>query len=150
MAPLSPIWTQEGLEPGLTMLNPDILDGNRGDGMFLTYNATITEWRHGEVRERLVIPAGEITDYSSIPDRRVLGWLAKKLGFDKSAPYFTRSGKIHDMLYFALKHWGGILPYSWYQFFNPVSNEWEPVITYQWNRQQADAIWKRILSLIHI
>lgn len=125
-------------------MNDNTLDGNLGDGTFLTYHPSITEWKHGSVLERLVIPSGEVTDYSSIPDSGVLGWLAKKLGFDKNAPYFTRSGKIHDPLYFALKQWGGILPHGWYQFFNPETNQWEPRIAYKWNRQQADAIWRRI------
>jgi hypothetical protein len=119
-------------------------DGNRGDGLHVTYQPTITEWTHGEVKERLVIPAGEVTDYSSIPEKGVLGWLARKRGFNKKAPYFRRSGGIHDPLYFALKHWGGILPYGWYQFFNPVTSDWEPVIAYQWERKQADTIWKRV------
>lgn len=119
-------------------------DGNLGGGLYRTYEPTITEWTHGEVRERLVIPAGQTTDFSSIPEKGVMGWLARKLGFKKEDPCFTRSGKVHDELYFALKHWGGVLPRGWYQYFNPEKNDWEPVLYYQWNRQQADAIWRRL------
>lgn len=126
------------------MIEEPDLDGALGGGLYLTFYPTITEWTHGEVRERLVIPPGEKTDYSSIPETGLLGWLAKKLGLVRSAPWFKRSGKIHDPLYFALKHWGGILPDGWYEFFNPVSQEWESVVAYQWDRQQADAIWRRV------
>lgn len=119
-------------------------DGNLGNGLYRTYEPTTTEWLHGEVKERLVIPSGGTTDYSSIPEKGVLGWLARRLGFNKNAPYFKRSGKIHDPLYWALKYRDGFLPYGWHQFYNPESEQWQPTIAYQWNRQQADVIWKRI------
>lgn len=119
-------------------------DLNEEDGLYLTMEPSITEWQHGEVRERLVIPAGQITDYSSIPQKGLGGWLAKKRGFDKNAPHFRRSGKIHDVLYFAIKKWHGILPEGWFQFFNPNTQSWEPVIAYEWTRKKADAIWHRV------
>jgi hypothetical protein len=122
----------------------DIPDGNLGNGLYMTYSISVTEWNHGEVKERIVIPAGEQTDYSSIPNKGISGWIAKELGLEKSKSYFTRSGKIHDQLYFALKYLNGILPAGWYQFLNPITNEWEPVISYRWDRQQADSIWRRI------
>lgn len=118
--------------------------GDLGSGLHRTYIESIVEWLHGDVRERIVIPAGETTDFSSIPDSGFLGWAAKKLGFDKKALYFIRSGKIHDIIYFYLKYNHGILPDGWYQFFNPVENKWQPTIAYQWDRQQADAIWRRV------
>jgi len=120
------------------------VDGMLGNGLYLTYNPTITEWTHGDARERIVIPPGEITDFSSIPNTGLLGWFAKKRGFDPSAKYFVRSGKIHDPLYFALKFWKGILPEGWYQFHNPEKQDWEPVVGYQWSRKQADEIWRRV------
>lgn len=119
-------------------------DGDLGKGLYLTYSPTVVEWKHGDIRERLIIPSGQVTDYSSIPDRGVLGWVARRLGFDRKADWFKRSGKIHDMLYFALKHWRGILPDGWYQFYNPITSQWEDVIAYQWRREQADEIWRRI------
>jgi hypothetical protein len=121
-----------------------LTDGNLKDGLYRTYTPTITVWQHGEVKERIVVPAGQTTDYSSIPDKGVTGWLARRLGLVKSDPWFTRSGKIHDELYNALKRRKGYLPEGWYQFFNPQTLKWEPVLDYQWNRQQADAIWRRI------
>lgn len=114
------------------------------DGLHLTTEPSITEWMNRKVKERIVVPSGQITDYSSIPEKGLLGWMARRLGFKKDAPYFTRSGKIHDCLYFALKHWGGVLPPGWYQYFNPYSNRWENTTAYQWTRQQADAIWRRV------
>lgn len=120
------------------------MDGSLGDGLYITYNPTVVEWSHGEARERLIIPPGQVTDFSSIPDSGILGWFAKWRGFNKKADYFKRSGKIHDMLYYALKKWGGILDEGMFQFINPVSGQWENVIAYQWNRQQADAIWRRV------
>ncbi|MEN6621511.1 MAG: hypothetical protein ABFD50_08190 [Smithella sp.] len=119
-------------------------DGKLENGLYRTFEPTITQWNHGEVKERIVIPSGQTTNFSSIPEKGLMGWIAKKLGFVKTDPWFTRSGKIHDELYNALKHFKGYLPDGWYQFFNPVKNEWEPVLNYQWNRQQADAIWRRI------
>jgi hypothetical protein len=119
-------------------------NGSLGDGLYRTYLPSITEWLHGEVRERIVIPAGQTTDFSSIPQKGLLGWFAKKRGFDKTKPYFIRSGEIHDPLYWALKFRNGFLPDGWYQFFNPCTEQWEPIFGYQWNRQQADAIWRRV------
>lgn len=115
-----------------------------GDGLNITLDETITEWRHGDILERIVVPSGQITDFSSIPDRGLLGWTARKLGFDKKAPHFKRSGKIHDILYFYLKTNQGVLPDGWFQFFNPETQQWQPIIGYQWNREQADSIWERI------
>lgn len=119
-------------------------DGILGNGLYLTYNPSITEWVHGDVRERIIIPPGEVTDFSSFPDKPPLVWLARSLGFKKEAKWAIRSGKIHDMVYLAIKKWGGILPDSWYQFYNPTTNQWEDVIAYQWTREQADEIWRRI------
>lgn len=130
----------------MTPSDPASLPGNGslGGGRYRTYLPSITAWCHGNVRERIVIPPGQTTDFSSIPDRGVLGWLARRLGFDKKAKHFQRSGEIHDPLYWALKHRNGFLPDGWYQFFNPHTNAWEPVLNYQWDRQQADAIWRRV------
>lgn len=125
-------------------MNDNTLDGNLGDGMHLTYHPSITEWKHGDVRERIVIPGGEVTDYSSIPDKGILGWIAEKRGFIKSKPYFTRSGDIHDELCTAIKYWGGFLPDGWYQYFNPETNEWENIIGYKWTIPAANAIWERV------
>lgn len=119
-------------------------DLDLGDGRHVTTEPTITEWMHGDVKERLTIPPGGITDYSSIPTKGVTGWLARRLGLRKDDPCFTRSGKIHDPLYFALKHWNGILPDGWFQYWNPYSERWTDVIAYKWDRQQADAIWRRV------
>jgi len=119
-------------------------DGNLGGEEHMTMEPAITKFERGNVQERLVIPEGEVTDYSSIPDSGILGWLAKKLGFDKNAPYFTRSGKIHDMLYWAIKYRNGFLPYGWYQFYNTKTLQWEPVIAYKWERQEADIIWEDV------
>lgn len=126
-------------------MNPNLpIDGDLGGGLYRTYQPSITEWKHGDVRERIVIPPGETTDFSSFPEKGPLGWLARSLGFKKDAPWSIRSGKIHDELYFTLKERKGILPAHWYQFFNPETNAWEDVLDYQWNRQQADAVWRRI------
>lgn len=119
------------------------LDAPLADGLHLTLEPTITEWANAGIRERLVIPAGIITDYSSIPDRGPLGWVAKKAGLDKNAPWFTRSGKIHDTLYWFLKNRAGILPVGWYQALNPETGLWIDIVAYQWKRQWADAIWRR-------
>lgn len=116
------------------------LDG----GIYVTGEPTITEWRNGDAMERLVIPAGLITDYSSIPNKGVLGWLARLLGVKKEAPYFTRAGKIHDTLYFHVKTRQGILPDGWYQVRVDGSDHWLSVISYQWTRRAADAIWRRV------
>ncbi len=119
-------------------------DGQLSGGLYMTYHPSIVEWMNGNVKERIVIPAGGITDYSSIPDSGLLGWVAKKLGFDKNAEYFTRAGKIHDPLYFALKYWNGFLPDGWFQFYNPLSERWEPIVAYRWTRKVADKIWCRV------
>lgn len=120
------------------------MDGNLGNGLHITYQPSITEWLFGEVRERIVVPAGQSTDYSSIPDSGIMGWIAKKRGFIKTAPYFTRSGKIHDELCGAIKFHKGFLPDGWYQFFNPTTNQWESIHSYQWTIRAANAIWERV------
>ena len=119
-------------------------DGVLENGLYRTFEPTITEWTHGTVKERIVIPPGQTTNFSSIPQKGLMGWLARKLGFEKTAPYFTRSGKIHDELYNAIKNFKGYLPTGWYQFYNPLTQEWESVLNYKWTREQADAIWRRI------
>ena len=119
-------------------------DGDLGDGLHRTFEPTITEWLHGDTRERIVIPSGETTDYSSIPSKGILGALAKMRGFDYKAPYFIKPGKIHDPLYEAIKLTHGIMPVGWYQFFNPITNRWENAVNYQWARKAADIVWRRV------
>ena len=119
-------------------------DGILGDGMYMTTTPSIYAWKQGEVDVRIVVPEGEETDYSSFPDKPPLVYLARSLGFRKEAEWAIRSGKIHDMLYEAIKLWHGILPDHWFQFRNPETGQWEDVVDYQWTREQADEIWKRI------
>lgn len=123
------------------ILPPDApLDG----GLHITLEETITEWTNRGIRERIVVPPGLVTDFSSIPDKGLLGMTARAIGLDRSKPWFTRSGKIHDPLYFFLKHRAGILPPGWYQFYNPNTQLWVDIVAYQWKRQWADAVWRRV------
>lgn len=122
-----------------------VVSASLGGGENRTLEPISVEWSHGDVRERITIPAGETTDFSSIPTTGVLGWLARRLGFDKNAPYFQRAGAIHDALYWALKYRGGVLPLTWYWFYNEKTQAWEHPVFYRWERQQADAIWRRIV-----
>lgn len=122
----------------------DMSDGILGDGMYMTTTPSIYAWKQGEVNVRIVVPEGEETDYSSIPDKGILGKIAHWRGFNKSADYFTRSGKIHDELYEAIKYQNGFLKDGWFQFFNKAKNTWEPVLNYRWTQEEADGIWKSI------
>ena len=110
-----------------------------GDDEYLTYLPTVYEWTKGDARFRLVIPAGQNTDLASSP------WWARLLGFKKEDVRWHRAAKIHDLLCYYIKLYNGVLPKGYYQFWNPLTNRWENVITPRWKRKEADQLFLKIM-----
>lgn len=110
-----------------------------GNNEYVTLVPTVYEWVKGEIRFRLVIPAGQNTDLASAP------WWARFAGFKKEDERWHRASKIHDFLYYQIKNNNGILPMGYYQFWQHEEWRWRNIITPQWKRKEADDLFLKIM-----
>lgn len=113
-------------------------------GEYLTYRPISYIWEQGQATLRLNIPAGQNTDYASIPTRGVPGWLARRLGFRPDDPTLIRASKVHDMLCYHIRVDDGVLPEGYYQYVHPDTRKWENVATTRWRQREADKLWRKI------
>jgi hypothetical protein len=110
-----------------------------GTNEYITYKSTVYAWDKGDVKFRIIFPAGQNTDLMSSPV------FARFLGFKKEDPRTWEASKIHDFLCFHIRYNRGVLPEGSYQFWNPENRQFENCHSYRWTFQEADEMFKKIL-----
>lgn len=110
-----------------------------GKDEYITFKESVFEWTQGDVRFRVIVPAGLNTDFMSNPT------VSMPLGFKKDDPRTIKASQTHDFICYHISNSNGVLPEGSYQFWNPTTKQWENCKNAKWNFKQADALFKRQL-----
>lgn len=124
-------------EQGQPTLLPVLFEDGREGYVLHAPNGWCYEWTYGEVRRRLVVPDGFMSDGGSVP------WCLWTLLRITPDGVMRRAFFAHDALFF----WAGDLPKSWLHEWDPVTGQWLEIgglPETEYTRNEADHLLGRI------